>query len=127
VELSSSLVAILKSHRAAQAKERLALGAAYEDHDLVFAIPDGNPIRPWNFGAAFVDLVRRAGVTRIRLHDLRDTHASLLIKAGVPIEVVSRRLGHSSIGITMDRYVVLYTEQGRAAADAFDRVVSGVC
>jgi len=46
VERSSSLVAILKSHRAAQAKERLALGSAYADGDLVFALPDGNPIRP---------------------------------------------------------------------------------
>jgi integrase len=103
VELPSSLVAILKSHRAAQAKERLALGSAYAGGDLIFAMPDGNPIRPWNFGAASADLVRRAGVTRIRLHDLRDTHASLWAKAGVPIEVLSRRLGHSSFGITMDR------------------------
>ena len=127
VELPASLVAILKSHRAAQAEERLALGSVYADGDLIFAMPDGNSIRPWNFGAAFADLVRRAGVTRIRLHDLRDTHASLSAKAGVPIEVLSRRLGHSSIGITMDRYLVVYRDRDRAAADAFDRLVSGVC
>ncbi len=48
------LVAILNSHRAAQAKERLALGSAYAVGDLVFAMPDGNPIRPWN-GAAFAN------------------------------------------------------------------------
>ena len=89
-------------------------------------MPDGSPIRPWNFGAAFADLVRRAGVTRIRLHDLRDTHVSLAAKAGVPIEVLSRRLGHSSIGITMDRYLVVYKERDRAAADAFAALVAGV-
>jgi integrase len=55
-------------------------------------------------------------VPRIRLHDLRDTHASLLAQAGVPIEVVSKRLGHSSIAITVDRYVSVYRDRDAAAA-----------
>jgi integrase len=67
--------------------------------------------------------VDRTGVTRITLHDLRDTHASLLAKAGVPIEVVSQRLGHSSIGVTVDRYVTVYKDRDAAAARAFDRLV----
>jgi integrase len=90
---------------------------------LAFARPDGSPIPPWNFGSAFRDLVVRAGVTRIRLHDLRDTHASLLAKAGVPIEVVSKRLGHSTIAITVDRYLVVYRERDEAAALAFEALV----
>ena len=49
--------------------------------------------------------MKRSGVRRIRFHDLRDTHASLLGKAGVPIEVISKRLGHSDISITYNRYV----------------------
>jgi integrase len=53
-----------------------------------------------------------------------DTHASLLAKAGVPIEVVSQRLGHSAISITVDRYITVYRERDQAAADAFDRLVS---
>ncbi len=79
---------------------------------------------PWNFGAAFRDLVRRADVSRIRLHDLRDTHASLLAKAGVPIEVDSKRLGHSTIAITVDRYLVVYRDRDEAAASAFDKLVA---
>jgi integrase len=63
-------------------------------------------------------------VTRIRLHDLRDTHASLLAKAGVPIEVVSKRLGHSNIAITVDRYLVVYRDRDEAAAAAFEQLVS---
>jgi integrase len=59
----------------------------------------------------------------LRLHDLRDTHASLLAKAGVPIEVVSKRLGHSTIAITVDRYVVVYRERDEAAAAAFETLV----
>lgn len=121
---TSTLVATLRSHRAAQSAEKLALGAAYHDEGLVFARPDGSTLTPWNFGAAFRDLVRRAGVSRIRLHDLRDTHASLLAKAGVPIEVVSKRLGHSTIAITVDRYLVVYRDRDEAAASAFDKLVA---
>ncbi|MDQ6931059.1 MAG: tyrosine-type recombinase/integrase [Candidatus Eremiobacteraeota bacterium] len=69
---------------------------------------------PWNFGAASRDLVRRARVTAITLHDLRDTHASLLAKAGVPLDVISHRLGHSCIGIIVDRYVTVYQQRDAA-------------
>ena len=122
--ISAQLVTILRSHRAAQAAERLAMGASYQDGDLVFALPTGQPIPPWNFTAAFRALVRRAQVTRIRLHDLRDTHASLLAKAGVPIEVISQRLGHSTISITVDRYITVYRERDQDAATIFDRLIS---
>jgi integrase len=123
ITLGDDLVAILRSHRAAQAKEKLAFGPAYRDQDLVFALPTGEPVQPGNFGVAFQYLVDRTGVTRITLHDLRDTHASLLAKAGVPIEVVSSRLGHSSIGVTVDRYLTVYKDRDAAAARAFDRLV----
>jgi integrase len=122
--ISSQLVEILRSHHAAQAAERASFGAGYQDEDLAFSQPDGSPIPPWNFGEAFCDLVRRAGVPSITFHDLRDTHASLLAKAGVPIEVVSQRLGHSTISITVDRYITVYRDRDLAAATAFDRLVS---
>lgn len=123
ISISKALVAVLRAHRASQAAERLAMGAGYQDQDLIFARPDGSPIPPWNFGSAFRDLVKRSGVPRIRLHDLRDTHASLLAKAGVPLHVISRRLGHSSITITADRYLGMYRDQDEAAASAFKRLV----
>jgi integrase len=123
IVLPSQLVAILRTHRERQASERLAFGEGYQDQGLVMARPDGTPVPPWNFGAAFKDLVARAGVTPISLHDLRDTHASLLAKAGVPIEVVSQRLGHSGIGVTVERYLTVYTSRDAAAAEAFQRLV----
>jgi len=124
VTIGAELTAILHVHKAKQAEERLFLGEEYKNGDLVFARPDGAPVTPWNFGAAFKDLVDRAGVTPITLHDLRDTHASLLAKAGVPIEVISRRLGHSCISITVDRYLTVYQERDAAAAAAFERLVA---
>ena len=121
--MPESLVAVLKTHRAAQAEGRLFLGPAYKDQGLVFAHADGLPVDPWNFGRAVRDLMGRSGITGT-LHSLRDTHASLLAKAGVPIEVVSKRLGHSSIGVTCERYLDVYTDRDAAAATAFDRLVS---
>ncbi len=121
--ISRGLAAILQSHQAVQAAEKIAMDVAYRNEDLVFARPDGTPIAPWLFSSAFRNFIKRYGGRRIRFHDLRDTHASLLAKAGVPIEVVSKRLGHSNIAITVDRYVTVYRDRDEAAAAAFERVM----
>jgi integrase len=123
ISMPETLSAILKSHRAEQAKERLLMGAAYKSEDLVFAHAGGSPVDPWNFGRAVLDCIKRAGVTPITLHGLRDTHASLCAQAGVPIEVVSQRLGHASIGLTVERYLHVYKGRDADAADAFGRLV----
>jgi integrase len=95
------------------------MGTAYQDGDLVFSRADGTPIRPWNFGASFPDLIKRAGVSKVRLHDLRHTHASLMAMAGQPLDVISKRLGHSNIAITAERYLSVYTSRDEAASEAF--------
>ncbi len=122
--VSSELLAILESHRAVQAAERIALRAAYHDEGLIFAKADGTPISSWLFSSAFRNFMKRCPVRRIRFHDLRDTHASLLAKAGVPIEVISKRLGHSDISITYDRYITVYRDRDAEAAEAFAKIVA---
>lgn len=122
--VSAELLAILQSHHAVQSAEKIAMGSAYHDEDLIFAKPDGTPISSWLFSSAFRNFMKRSGVRRIRFHDLRDTHASLLAKAGVPIEVISKRLGHSSISITYDRYITVYRDRDAEAAEAFARIVA---
>jgi integrase len=77
-------------------------------------------VKPWNYGRAVRDLARRAKVPEITQHDLRDTHASILAKKNVPLEVFFKRLGHSSIGITAERYLHVYSERDREAASVFD-------
>jgi len=83
VALDPETVAVLRSHRARQLEERLLLGPAYDDQGLVVAKADGSPLHPktlsWHFGSA----VRRSGLPAIRLHDLRHSHATLALKAGV--------------------------------------------
>jgi integrase len=81
-------------------------------------------VTPWCFTAAVKRLAKRAEVKSFSLHDLRDTHASLLAKNGVPLEVVSKRLGHSSIGVTAERYLHVYSDRDAAAASALDALGS---
>jgi integrase len=85
----------------------------------VFTNEIGDPIRPGSVGQAFGRLVASAGVPRIRLHDLRHTHASHLLMAGVNVKVVSERLGHASVSFTLDTYGhVMPGQQAEAAAAA---------
>src|SRR5437588_4276943 len=84
--------------------ERQLMGDAYEDSHLVFAREDGTIINPDSFSDMFWRHVRGAKLPRIRFHDLRHTHATLALAAGVHPKVVSERLGHASITITLDTY-----------------------
>ena len=68
-------------------------------------------------------LVRRSGLPRVRFHDLRHTHATLLLKAGVPIKVVSERLGHSTPGFTMATYQHVIPGMQQEAARTFAEIL----
>lgn len=123
IALPSPLASILKQHLEKQATERAFLGNGYKDAELVFARPDGSLVNPRNFGTRVIELAVRAKVTPITLHCLRDTHASLLAKNGVPLDVVSKRLGHADIRITYERYVRVYQERDAQAASTLDSLV----
>jgi integrase len=103
VLLPELAIAALKTNRAQQNEERLLMGAGYQDLDLVFARPDGSIWPPVQFSSDFRRLTRKRGFM-LRFHDLRHTHASQLLKAGVPVKVVSERLGHATASITLDVY-----------------------
>jgi integrase len=89
----------------------------------VFARPDGQPTHPQLLSDAFQKLVQRSGRPRIRFHDLRHTHATLLLKAGVPIKVVSERLGHSTPGFTMATYQHVIPGMQQEAARTFGDIL----
>jgi integrase len=117
VDLDMGTVAVLTAHRKAQARERRKWAGGYVDHGLVFARPDGNPIPPEAVTKAFVQLSEAVGLRKIRLHDLRHGAASLRLAAGVDIAIVSKQLGHSTIGLTADTYSHLLEGVGRKAAE----------
>ncbi len=90
----------------------------------VFARPDGHPTHPQLLSDAFQKLVHKSGLPRIRFHDLRHTHATLLLKAGVPIKVVSERLGHSTPGFTMATYQHVIPGMQSQAAQTFAGILA---
>ena len=92
----------------------------------MFTRDDGGPIHPDAFSQAWERLVRMSVFRRIRLHDLRHTHATILLKAGVPVKVVSERLGHSSPAFTMTVYQHVLPGMQADAAAAFSAVVFGL-
>jgi integrase len=105
VYVHDTTIRALRQQRQLQAEERLAAGPAWDaSNDLVFRNLTGGPVNPDWFSRHFDQLVAEAGVPRIRLHDLRHTNATLSLKAGVHPKVVSERLGHSTIAITLDLY-----------------------
>lgn len=118
VPVDGFTVDVLRRHRDLQRREREAWGNSWEDLGLVFTKPNGGILRPDAVTVLFTRLVAQAGVPRIRLHDLRHTHASLALAAGVDIKVVSSRLGHSTTTITADLYTHVSSAVARRAADA---------
>ena len=104
IALDPGTIAELRAHKAVQTEERLLRGPACQDRDLVFCRPDGHPHDVDVACQRFDSAVTRAGVKRIRFHDLRHTHATLLVRAGAHLKVVQERLGQASISITSDRY-----------------------
>ncbi|MFL6238991.1 MAG: tyrosine-type recombinase/integrase [Actinomycetes bacterium] len=104
VAVDPATVAALRAHRVAQAAEKLAAGPEYDDSDLVFGDRYGHALHPERFTRTFQEQTERAGLPRIRLHDLRHTWATLALQAGVHPKVVSERLGHANISITIDTY-----------------------
>lgn len=97
-------ITALREHRKEQTREKLLLGPEYIDGGLVCALRDGLPINPCRLSKTFLEIVRKSGVSRVRFHDLRHTHATLLLQQGVNPKVVSERLGHASVSVTLDAY-----------------------
>ncbi len=118
VPLDGALVAILRTHKARQASEKLAaVGGAYEDGDYLLADELGRPVHPETFSGWFQEKLDSAKLPRIRLHDTRHTAGSLMLASGVPVKVVSDLLGHSSPTITLSIYAhVLPGMAGEAGA-----------
>ncbi|MBN1631073.1 MAG: site-specific integrase [Thermoleophilia bacterium] len=110
VELDSETVSTLAAWKDRQDAERKAWdeNALNKDkwpgHGLVFTLQDGSPLHPDQLTSSFASHAKKAKLPTIRLHDLRHTHATLMLAAGVPVKVVSERLGHSTPGFTMTVY-----------------------
>jgi integrase len=116
IPLPVTLVKEIKQHRVRQHKERLKLGCHWQDFDLVFPSQVGTPLTMGRITRVFQRIKTDAEITKnLRLYDLRHSTATLLLQANVNPKVVSERLGHSTITLTLDVYShVLPTMQEQA-------------
>jgi integrase len=129
VDLDAGTVAALRAYRTAR---NAVAGDLVRDGALVLSNLDGSPRHPERFSRRFVTQLARARqalggeqLPAIRLHDLRHTHASLLLADGVPVKVVSERLGHANATITLTVYQHVHPGMGREAADRFAALLEG--
>jgi integrase len=105
IALDPGTVDGLREQAQRQLDDQVAAGEAYSATDeYVFTDELGGPLDPDRVSKYFNTAVRKALLPRIRLHDLRHTHATLALQAGVHPKVVQERLGHSTIAITLDIY-----------------------
>ena len=123
VSVPDGIVERLREHRARQLEERLVAGAAYQTNELVFANAVGGPIHPNTIRDAWIKVAAKAGL-KLRFHDLRHIHASLLLQQGVHPKVVSERLGHSAVGITLDVYSHVVPSLDAEAANRLEEMLA---
>jgi integrase len=125
ISLTGSAVQSLRSHLARQMEDVQRLGDLYEDQGLVFASEAGTLINPTNLRRrSFASLLRRAGLPRIRFHDLRHTCATLLFSRNTHPKFVQELLGHSNISITLNTYSHVIPGMGDQTAKAMEDVLS---
>ena len=124
IMLGKQALELLKNHKREQqiminsSKDWIAL-------DLVFPSNAGTPITASNIRRAFRRLLKASGLPKIRFHDLRHTAASLMLNHGIPVLIVSKRLGHSKPSITIDVYGHLIPSRQEAAAQLMDDLMVG--
>jgi integrase len=122
VKLPESALTALEVHRRRQDEFRLQFGPDYQEGDLIFADPDGSPLKPDSVSAAVSLLFRRLKLPKgASLHSPRHTHTSHLLADGVPLPVVSARLGHSSVRVTAEIYSHMIHGQDDEAASRWDK------
>jgi integrase len=126
VQVDARTVAALRTWRKAQAEERLQWGAAYLDTEgWLFTREDGSPVLPNYITKLFSNRQATEGLPRLTVHELRHTHATILLRAGVPVHIVAKRLGHKDPSVTLNVYADVIPEDDGYAVDTFSQAVWG--
>lgn len=121
IDIDEGVVQVLRDWYKARMEERVGVEPAADD--LVFVKADSSSMHPDIFSQLFDRTVAKIDVPAISLHDLRHTHATLLLKAGVHVKVVSERLGHANVAFTMNVYQHVLPGMQAEAADTFSKLV----
>ncbi|MEQ4489709.1 MAG: site-specific integrase [Dehalococcoides mccartyi] len=122
IALTPSTAVILRGYKETRVLEAKIIGRKFAETDLVFSHPDGSPLLPGSISRKWTRLMRNIGLDGVRLHDTRHTHATLMLKQGIPLKVVQERLGHKSIKTTGDIYAHVLPGMQEEAAAKFDEI-----
>jgi integrase len=125
IDMPATLVVELRKHRIEQARKLLQLGIRLGPEHHVIMRPDGQGLTPNGLTASYWAFLNARGLRRVRLHDLRHTHATHLLAAGIHPKVASERLGHSKVGITLDLYSHVLPGMQSEAAAKIDTLITG--
>ena len=117
IALLPSTIKILKEHKKNQLKQKLLHSSEYNDENFVCCWEDGRPIRPDYITQTFKKIIRHGNFLDVSFHDLRHTHATLQLLKGVNPKIVSERLGHSRINMTLDTYSHVLPEMQQQAVE----------
>jgi integrase len=123
IKLSNDTIVLLRKQKTVVGKEKLSCGADYVDNDLIICTAKGTPINPENLKRTFQRLIKEADVPSIRFHDLRHTHATMLLASGINPKVISERLGHSNIKTTLDIYSHVLPSMQEEAANQIETLL----
>ena len=121
--MTPSLSVQLRNYQSSQKTIRALDGKTIQKDDLMFCNLEGKPLNPNTVTPAFHKIAKRAGLN-LRMHDLRHTHASLMLKQGIHPKIVSERLGHATTAFTIDTYSHVVPGLQEAAAKAFDDMLN---
>lgn len=124
IDLPQSTVTALNTHRKQQAAAILAGGKWYKRQDLIFANRIGNPLDQRKISKQWAEALTAAKLPSVRLYDARHSHASILMAEGIHPKVVSERLGHASITMTLGTYSHVLPRAGKDTAAKLDEVMS---
>lgn len=119
IPLPKNVLQDLKAHRKRQLEEKLK-ATEYADHGFVFAVSNGEPLSERNLLRDFKSILTKAGLPDIRLYDLRHTCATLLLAAGENPKIVSERLGHASVTLTLDTYSHVLPDMQKKATEKLE-------
>lgn len=126
VDLPEETIIQLKKHRKLIEAEKLEVGLeAYNNLGLVVCTELGTPTNKSNIRRSFNSIIKKAKIPKIRFHDMRHTHATLLLLQGVNPKIVSERLGHADVRITLDTYSHLLPSMQKDTAIKFGKMLFG--
>ncbi|EOQ07818.1 MULTISPECIES: site-specific integrase [Bacillus cereus group] len=124
IHMPAKLIEELKLHRQTISDEKKYYQRDYDDHDLVVCARKGNPMIPRNLRKEFYNLTEKLGLPKIRFHDLRHTHATMLIQQNVNVKLIADRLGHSDIETTLNTYSHVLPDMQKSVSDKLDKIIN---